>query len=204
MFKNQKLTLLAAGVLLIAAASCSKSKSGPSVSGPLGGTWKFNGISVNMYVRNTTTVTGYPDMSSDITTATVYSTTNNGGTVVFMPDSLVGTGLTYAASWTSKGYGIQSGVQMDTLRLPLSFTLPPFNNNAAYKLVGTDSITFGGDAFTGGYSGSQFKSVSGGRYVINGNTLTITSKVNTTSTSSDNTGSTTSSTTGTFILNFQR
>lgn len=182
MFKNQKLTLVAAAIILILIASCSKSKSGPSTQGPLGGNWNF--VSLHMQTQATiqATIPGPAGPETDKTvTNSNYTTIKNAGVIVFTADSMVATGLTYTIADSLYAYNYINGIFTDSSHSPFTGGFPPINNSSAYKLIGTDSLYFPGGGSLAGLSGSQATVASGAKFVINGNTMTITGQINQTS-----------------------
>lgn len=180
MFKNQQLTLLTTCIVLILIASCSKSKTGPSTQGPLGGNWNF----VSLHVQSQTIAQASQGGESDSSVSTSnYTTIQNAGVIVFTADSMVATGLTYAVADSVTGMLYVNGILVTTSREPFNVSLPAMNNSSAYKLVGTDSLYFPGGGYLSGMSGTQATAASGSKFVITGNTMTITGQINQTSSS---------------------
>lgn len=167
------LTFLVSCTILLFVFSCKKSSNSSKPSNAVTGNWKF----INMNVQSQTNAT----VGGGITTVTTanYITVSNAGTISFTTDTMTVSGLTYSVDTISTTIGYFNGVPTDTVTLPFSATLPATSAAVGYVLVSSDSLYFpnGGIAPTGLTSTG-----SGAHYVVNGDTLVLTSSVtNTTS-----------------------
>jgi hypothetical protein len=179
MLKNQKLTLLTTGIILILIASCSKSKSSPSTQGPLGGNWNF--VSLHVQTQATIQVTQAGETDKNVSVSN-YTSIKNAGVFVFTADSMVATGFTYSVADSVTGYDYINGVLQDSARAPFNVSFPVMNNSVAYQLVGTDSLYFPGGGTFAGLAGAQATEASGAKFIISGNTMTISAPINQVST----------------------
>lgn len=155
MYRKLSLLILIPALLFFA---CKKSNSS-NASGPLIGTWNF----LDLQAQSTVTAT-----SSGITTVTVanYTTQGNGGTATFTSDSLSLVGLTYTINTTAETYLYLAGAVYDSSSVPFTYSVPATNEEAAYKVIGNDSLYFPGGGIVPGAG-------SGGRWAIKGDTLGI-------------------------------
>jgi hypothetical protein len=179
-----KFTLAAIGLIFLTMVSCKKDNNGGgSGGGALQGQWNL----VSMQAQTQSTQQ-YVESGIAFKTVTLseYTTTNNAGTVTFSTDSAITKGLAYSVATTANGAIYENGQVINTTQVPFNFTLPPTNSSSKYQLIGKDSVYFpaGGLIVAVGSSGSQPTVGSGGRYVISGNTLTLTLHVNQSSTQS--------------------
>lgn len=154
---------------IILLAACKKSDTATSTAA-IEGTYKFKYISA----QTTSSVTG--SLGDKAITTSDYTTTNNGGTVVFGNNTLSATALTYSVDTDAEAYLYDGATLLDSIRYPFSFTLPPSNSSGQYKLIGADSIYFPQGSITSAVdgNGSYVSGPSGGRYKMNGNLLTLT------------------------------
>ena len=148
--------------------ACKKDTSNANSTG-IQGTYKFK------YVTAKTNSIAINDDEKGVTTSN-YTTINNGGIIVFDNLNITSTGLTYEVDTIANYYEYEGTDLVDSLTSPFTFTLPPSNSVAAYKLIGTDSIYFPQGSATSGVGGSGTiqGGPNGGRYSWNGKLLTIT------------------------------
>jgi hypothetical protein len=79
------------------------------------------------------------------------------------------------------------------------------NNSSVYKVISNDSLSFPAfGSFLGSTIDGQIGGATGAKYVLNGNTLVMTSLVSNTVPSGYNGLSGTNTTTGKFIITFQK
>lgn len=160
------LALLSAIVLL---AACKKDSSNNTPSA-IDGTYKFKYITAH----TNSTITG--SLGDKAITTSDYTTINNGGTVVFGNGTLSATGLAYSVDTIAKSYLYDGANLLDSTSYSFTFSLPPSNSSAQYKLIGADSIYFPQGSAASGVdgNGSYVSGPSGGRYSLSGNLLTLT------------------------------
>jgi hypothetical protein len=145
------LSFLTAVVLI----SCQKEKSidttdpagnggGGGTAGSEVGTWKFLGI--HALTNATIDIT---DGTDNIKTVTLseYTSTQNTGTIKFDGAKATTTGLSYAVSFTAKGYIYENNVLSDSIEFPFDIALPATSSTAGYKKIGTDSLYFTSGGF---------------------------------------------------------
>jgi hypothetical protein len=147
-------------------------------SSALEGNWTL--VSVHAVSQATEQDTANGAIFTAVTTS-AYTTTHNTGTVQFTADSMSGTGIGYSIADTSVEYDYINGGFLDSTVSPLSFTAPPANSSTFYQLIGTDSLSFpsGSSLITvPTIPGAPSGTLSGATFVINGNTMTMTSVTN--------------------------
>ena len=173
--------LVAAGCALLVVA-CRKNTSSPGgQTGQLVGNYNF------LYV--TTTINANESVSFAGQTASVvllggYKTQQNTGTVVFTTDSTIGKGIGYSYDTTAMVIKNLPGAGPDTTYQTLSDTVAASSSSSQYTIIGADSIYFpGGVVGTGNaLAGSPIPVAppTGGHFSFVGDTLIITTKINTT------------------------
>jgi len=82
-------------------------------------------------------------------------------------------GLSYSVDFNASYVYYVNDVEQMSGTQPLSFTIPPTNSVAGFKLIGADSIYFP----AGGFSSMGTSGASGGKYSLSGNTLTMIMKI---------------------------
>jgi hypothetical protein len=168
-----------AGVILVTMASCHKETSIEGVTGKnvLQGDWTLVSVHAQSQATEQDTVNG---VVYTVLTVSNYTTTDNTGMVSFSADSMSGAGIGYSIADTSIEYDYINGGFLDSTAYPLGFTVPAANSSSFYQLVGTDSLSFpqGSNLISVPViPGAPSGSVSGAKFVISGNTLTMTSVV---------------------------
>ena len=173
--------LVAAGFLLLVAA-CRKNTSVPGgTPGLLIGNYNFLYLTTNANITESVTFAG---QTASAVFLTGYKTKQNTGTVVFTSDSAIANGLGYSYDTTTTVIENQPGVAPDTTFQPLSGNVPPTSSSSRYQVIGVDSIYFpGGVLGTGSALAGAPAAVApptGGHFSFSGDTLIITSRINTT------------------------
>jgi hypothetical protein len=174
--------LSAAGFLILLAA-CSKNTSTPgsgqSTSTPaqLAGNYTFLYIDASTNVTEQVSIAG---QTAKFVTISNYRTVQNTGTVAFTTDSAFATGLGYTISTTLTAIQYQNGIAIDTVTQPYVQTIPATSSASKYQQIGTDSLYFPGGALGVGSltAGTPIVPPTGGHFLIKGDTLTITTKIN--------------------------
>lgn len=173
--------LVAAGCLLLVVACRKNTSNAGGQTGQLVGNYNF------LYL--TTTINANESVSFAGQTASVvllggYKTKQNTGTVVFTTDSAIGKGIGYLADTTAMVIKNLPGAGPDTTYQPLTDTVPPTSSSSQYTIIGTDSIYFPGGVIGAGsaLAGSPIPVAppTGGHFSFVGDTLIITTKINTT------------------------
>ena len=171
MSKMLSCTVIVFGFICI--VSCKKSSSNESGgSGSLTGNWTFVSMTAHTEVDDIEKTPG--DVYEAISVSD-YTTTNNTGTVAISSNTMTTTGMSYKVNTTVRGAEYDNGQFLDSLpSQPFSFTLPSTSSTAAYQLIGKDSIYFPQGGFASvGTSGTMPSAPAGGKYTLNGNTLTL-------------------------------
>jgi len=160
--------LLPTASLLLLFAACKKDSGEKSA---LDGNWNFTSLSAT---TSSTEVADYGggDVEKTVTTSS-YTSTNNKGTVAIGGGVMTAKGLSYSVDINASYIYYVNDVEQDEGTLPMSYTIPPTNSVANFKLIGADSIYFP----AGGFSSMGTSGASGGRYSLSGNTLTMIMKL---------------------------
>lgn len=163
-------TIVSLVAFIIILASCKKENTTNNNTAAIQGTYKLK------YLTSKTNSTAIGTGGEKVVTTSEYTTINNQGIIVFDNSNLTATNLTYSVQTVASSYLYQDNDLIDSLSYPFTFTLPESNSEAAYKLIGADSIYFPQGSLTSGVgsTGSTQLNASGGRYSFNGNLLTIT------------------------------
>lgn len=139
----KKITLLLATASAVL-YSCSKNDPNPNDednSDALKGTYDFVGMKVA-----TTSTTATTNTDSAFTNKTVvishYNTRSNEGTVVIDGSSFNLTGFAYRIDTMVRVMIYKRDVLDSDTEVPFTATVPKINNNAPYRLTGTDSIYY--------------------------------------------------------------
>jgi hypothetical protein len=202
MYKHKTFTLFRFVILTMIVVSCNKSKSVEQPQNALAGNWTF--VSMKVQTKSTVQETIAGSVESAVTT-TNYTTIKNAGTITFSTDSLFAVGLTYTVADSVRAYEYENGQFQDSLILPYNLTLPPMNSSSKYQLIGTDSLYFpGGGGFSPSLPGGQATVASGGRIAFNGNSMTLTTKINQTTTQNMGGVSATSVVQATAVITLQK
>jgi hypothetical protein len=131
----------------------------------LGGTWIF--LTANVQTQVTEDFGGGVTMASNAN----FFTRNNTGTMTFNTDSMVIRGLGYSVDTTTKANFYLNNVLYGDTLVAVSYTVPPTSSTAKYSIIGSDSLYFPkGGILTALDSTSKGQ---GGRYTINGDSLTL-------------------------------
>ena len=173
--------LVAAGCLLLVVA-CSKNKSNPGgQTGQLVGNYTFLYLTTNINANESVSFAG---QTASVVLVGGYKTQQNTGTVVFTTDSTIGKGIGYSFDTTAMVIKNLPGAGPDTTYQQLSDTVAATSSTSAYTIIGTDSIYFPGGVVGAGnaLAGSPIPVAppTGGHFSISGDTLIITTKINTT------------------------
>jgi hypothetical protein len=179
---RNKFTFALIGLILLTIVSCKKDNSNSgNTNKALEGQWTF--VSMSAKTQSTQQYTQSGTVYKTVTVSN-YTTTNNSGVVTISADSMIATGLAYSVATTAEGYDYQDGQLIDSVQAPFNFSLPATNSSSKYQSIGTDSLYFPGGGFISiaGSSAPQQSVGSGAKYVISGNTLTMTTYVTQTST----------------------
>ncbi|HVX25094.1 MAG TPA: hypothetical protein VHB70_02035 [Parafilimonas sp.] len=135
------------------------------------GTWNF--VSLEAHTQSTVEYE-QDDTDYKATTLSDYTTINNTGTITFDSSDLSSAGVGYDISSTLNVYNYKNNILTDSAQLPFNYSIDSSSSTGTYKIIGTDSIYFPQGGFVS-YNGiSQQSMASGGKFSINGNTLTIT------------------------------
>jgi hypothetical protein len=173
---SNKFTLFVTASVILVFSSCKKDSSGPPPVNTITGNYIF--VSASADLTSTTQVS-----SGGVTLKTVsiskYTTIDNGGTLRITADTIYATGLTYSVDTTFLGYEYMNNQLIDSFSFPLTVTLSPTDEEVKYRLITSDSIYFdNGSLFSVSGGGSTATQPGGEKYVLNGNTLTLTGHVN--------------------------
>jgi len=173
--------LVAAGCLVFVAA-CRKNTSTPGgSSGQLVGNYAFLYLTTNINVNESATILG---QTASATIIGGYKSQQNTGTVSFTADSAIGNGIGYSYDTTMMVVENLPGAGADTTYQRLSDTVPATSSSSKYQIIGTDSVYFpGGVLGTGGALAGAPVAVApptGGHFSFVGDTLIITTRINTT------------------------
>jgi hypothetical protein len=160
--------LLPTSLLLLFATACKKDSGEKSA---LDGNWNFTSLSAT--TSSTEVVDDGGGVIEKTVTTSSYTSTNNKGTVAIGGGVMTAKGLSYAVDVDASYTYYINDVEQESGTEPFSYTIPPTNSVASFKLVGADSIYFASGGF-GGTSGA-----SGGKYSLSGNTLTMIMKLDT-------------------------
>ena len=174
----KKLVFLALLASLAMVTSCKKENSITNSNSSLDGTYTFK----YMTAYTTSTITG--SLGDSTITDSHYTTTQNGGTIVFSNATMTISGLTYTIDTIAKYYLYNSSTLIDSSSFPFTYTVPSFSGSYQYKVVGTDSIYIPQASLGAGISASGVYQSGGGgaHYKLNGNLLTIIQNISTDST----------------------
>ena len=178
---RKRAAFVAIAAVLSILSACEKSNSGGGGTGALTGNWAFVYLTAK---TQSTAIETYGNTTNKSISTSQYTSTNNKGVVTFTTDSMYGKGIGYSITAVTKGYFYENGMFLDSVSVPLSFSLPPFNSSVKYKLVGNDSLSFTGSSFTLPPGGNPAPASNGGHYTITGDTLRITTSITQTSTQS--------------------
>ena len=165
-------------IIMAAVVSCKKdNSSSQAASSSLSGTWAFK------YMTASTVYNAqYTDMGTqflDVSTSD-YTTTNNGGTVVFASGTATSTNITYGATAQVMLKSYENGMLVDTFVSPISWSIQPTSSVSKYQVIGSVSIYFPGGAFISSSSlpgGSSQTMASGYHFTITGDTLSMKSSI---------------------------
>lgn len=169
---RKKSGLILTVIVLFFVLSCSKDNNS-SGSSALAGTWVFNGL----HAKTSSTVS---DTQGGIQYTTVstsdYTTTSNGGTVKISGNTMTGTGITYSATINVLATDYVGTTILDTFSTTIPFNVPPTNSVSSFEVIGKDSIHYTSAAIFGA-AGSGAPAVTGSKFSIDGDVLTLTSNV---------------------------
>jgi hypothetical protein len=178
----RKYAFLAVAGCLMLVVACRKNTSTPGgQTGQLVGNYTFLYLTTNI---NATESVTYLGQTASVVLAGGYKTVQNTGTVVFTADSAIGKGIGYSFDTTAMEIRNIPGTPADTTYQQLSDTVPPTSSSSKYTIIGADSVYFpGGVLGTGSVlAGSPIPVAppTGGHFSFVGDTLIITTKINTT------------------------
>lgn len=143
----------------------------------LAGTWNFISLTEQTQVTSEGNVNG--ESQKTISTFACTST-NNKGTIFFTDATANSQNISYTIAGNLKALTYLSDSLLDSTATLFSYNLPASSGNGNYKLIGKDSIYFTGTVFSAAGTSGVNSSISGGHYALNGNTLKITSLIDTT------------------------
>ena len=104
-----------------------------------------------------------------------YSSVDSTGTVTFNADSTCSSSdLSYNAFSAFNSYNYKNGLLVDSSSMPFNLMVDSSNSTGNYELIGNDSIAHTADFFPLSSNAVTQNLLTGGRYSISGNTLTIT------------------------------
>jgi hypothetical protein len=167
--------------LIILLTACQKGiesfdNTGSTGTSPVSGTWNFISLT-----GNTQTTQDYISDDTDYSaiTTSVYTSTNNTGSITFGDSDFTSNNIGYLVSAEFISSNYENGVLIDTVHLPFSISIDSSNAAGTYKLIGSDSIYFPAGGFVS-YNGNEPSQAipSGGKFSISGNILTITQMIN--------------------------
>lgn len=139
----------------------------------ISGTWNF--ISMEAHTQSTIEY-AQDDTDYKAVTLSDYITQNNKGTVTFDSGNCNSSNLGYVIADSFSLYDYKNNILADSSQLPFNYSVDNSNSTGTYKIIGSDSIYFPQGGFVS-YNGISEQSIaSGGKFSINGNTLTITEK----------------------------
>ena len=166
-------------IVLVGFAACQKGvdlsdTDGTGISGgttnSIVGTWKFISVSGNQQTLNE-----YAENDTDYKSVatSIFTTEDSTGTFTFNADSTYSAdNVGYNLSYTTNIYDYANGVLTDSSQQPATFPLTASNSTGTYELIGSDSILFtSGNILSTNNTPIQ---ANGGKYKINGSTLTLT------------------------------
>ncbi|MBS1660173.1 MAG: hypothetical protein JST68_03885 [Bacteroidetes bacterium] len=177
----RKVTLFAALGFFLLMAACSKNTSKPDSNGSssLVGNYTFAYMTTNV---NVTESGSYLGQAIKVVGTTGYTTTQNMGTVTFTKDSLIGNGIGYSYDAPTTVIYYANNIPIDTTVDQASETVPPTSSRSTYQIIGADSIYFPGGALglDGATAGAPVPVAppTGGHFVVKGDSLFITAKIN--------------------------
>lgn len=157
-------------------ASCTKEESLEIIDNPGSGQLQGNYIFLSMQAHTNSTIE-MRDGIDVVKTVTIsdYITKDNVGTVVIDAGKFTSTAMGYSIDTTVKGYYYMNGVLDEELDMPFSFSVPPLNSVAPYKLLGADSLIFTGGIIStpGSTGGGAASPESRAKYAFSGDTLLL-------------------------------
>jgi hypothetical protein len=172
---------VAAGCMVLVVA-CSKNKSRPGgQTGQLVGNYTFQYLTTTI---NASESVSYLGQTASLVLIGGYKSKQNTGTVAFTADSAIGNGIGYSYDTTAMAIKTIPGTPNDTTYGQLSDTVPATSSSSKYTIIGTDSIYFPGGVIGAGsaLNGSPIPVAppTGGHFSFVGDTLIITTVINTT------------------------
>lgn len=166
----KKTLFLVTFLLMVGFISCKKDK---TASSAIDGTYTFKGL----YALTISDIS-VPSTHERAVTTTEYTTTDNGGTVVFNKGKMTSKDLTYSIDTEANYDYYLDGALEDQFTVPFEFTLPPTSSAGSYKIIGQDSIYFPSSTIFAGADPSGMQGgASGGRFSFDGNLLTIMANI---------------------------
>lgn len=119
------------------------------------------------------------DIMRSITTSH-YITKNNTGTLTIDPARMTLSNYSYTIDTTVYGEIYENDVFLYDVEMPFNFDMPPVNTVQNYTLVGADSIYFpaGGIISMEGAAAGIPTVASGSKYRVEGNKLTLITRMN--------------------------
>lgn len=181
----RKVTVSAVLGLFLLLGACSKNTSKDSndntSSSQLVGTYQFAYLTTDVSLTEVGSVLG---QSIKVVGSTGYTTTQNTGTVVFTADSAKATNIGYAYDAPVTTIYYQNNVPVDTTVDQSSDVVAPTSSSSKYQIIGADSIYFPGGVLgldqAVAASPVPITAPTGGHFTIKGDSLIITTKLNTT------------------------
>ncbi|MBW8684811.1 hypothetical protein [Chitinophaga rhizophila] len=177
--KSLKSALLLAA-LASTVVSCSNDDDDKVVTS-IEGEYTFAGTSVEMFAASTYETISISEKDSTATN-TKYASTSQSGTASISATNFTGDKLSFIAKGSSVSKLYTNGEETEVMDLPINYEAEPVSSVQAYKLVGMDSIYFGEGFLIGMPSPGtiQVPKGAGATYKFSGDTLVITSLLDTT------------------------
>jgi hypothetical protein len=169
---SQAATRMILTAILICFIACKKDNNN-TASSRLTGNWTFNGLHVKTYSSAMDIEAGI--MYTTVTTSE-YTTTSNGGTVGISGNTMTGTGITYDANMNLFVTDYEGTNITDTFSTTMPFNLPPTNSTSTFEVIGNDSIHYTSSNLLA-TGGSGLPPVTGSKFSIEGDILTMISNV---------------------------
>lgn len=143
-------------------------------SSALIGNWKFTGAQAEGHSVADATGSG---ISIQTISSLNYNTSNNTGTLKIEATKMSYTNFSYTATGLMK-VDIYQGSNLDTLSVPIDFSLPASSTSANYQQIGIDSIYCpGGGLISISGVGNIPQQANGAKFKIENGKLTITATV---------------------------
>jgi hypothetical protein len=174
-----RLPLFLALSLMLFLWACKKNSNTPAPTNTIMGTYDLVSLSANFTSTNQASQGG---VTVKTITYSKYTTIDNAGTITITSDSMYTSNMTYTVDTSVMVYEYENAQLIDSFEYPFYYNLPVSSGASRYRLITNDSIYYyaGGiiDMGLSGSSGTTSTQGGGGRYVLSGNVLTLTSHLN--------------------------